>query len=245
MLDIIARIALFPVLAAQGIYVYRHALVLPDASGALAGQSGSGPKLRLLIVGDSSAAGVGTSHHEEALLGHMRKRLCQTHTVDWQVCAQSGATTQVMLDKLRAMPAQKFDVVSISLGVNDITKLVSCRKWCRQYRALLKLIETKFGAQAICVSGVPKMQYFPLLPEPLRGVLGLQAARYDRALQAIIQENPKCRFVALDFEPDTTLMSEDGYHPGPRIYAEWGRKVYRAIRPDIRRFGRDDSAGLC
>lgn len=242
MLDLAARVALFPVLALQGLYVWHTAPVLPDAAGDRLGQAGNGPDLRLLIVGDSSAAGVGTSHQEEALLGHMKRRLSQTHATHWQVCAQTGATTGVMLEKLRAMPAQKFDVVSVSLGVNDITKLVSRRKWLRQYAELLDLLEAKFGAQLICVSGVPEIRHFPLLPQPLRGVLGMQAQSFDAALQRLLRNRNACRYVAMDFEPDTSLMSEDGFHPGPKIYAEWGRKVYRAIRNDIRAMGQNAGA---
>ena len=57
-----------------------RALRLPEAEGPRAGSAGEGPALRLLILGDSSAAGVGTTHQEEALLGQMRKRFSQTNS---------------------------------------------------------------------------------------------------------------------------------------------------------------------
>ncbi|WP_417701307.1 hypothetical protein [Pseudophaeobacter sp.] len=64
MLDHAVRILLFPVLVAQGAFVRRSALHLADPSGRRDGVSGQGPDLRLLIIGDSSAVGVGTSHQE-------------------------------------------------------------------------------------------------------------------------------------------------------------------------------------
>ena len=108
MLDLAARILLFPVLAAQAVYVRHSALRLADPSGRREGVSGQGPVLRLLIVGDSSAAGVGTSHQEEALLGHMRKRLSQTNTVYWTVEAKTGATTADMITRLQECQQKKF-----------------------------------------------------------------------------------------------------------------------------------------
>ena len=235
MLDLAARIILLPVLVFQGAKARRSALRLADPAGRRDGVSGQGPVLRLLIVGDSSAVGVGTSHQEEALLGHMRKRLLQTNTVYWSVDAKTGATTAGTIARLQESQQQKFDVVSVSLGVNDITGLVPLSVWLRRFSTLLQLIELKFQADVICVSGIPQMQYFPLLPQPLRWVVGKQANRFHRALRGLVANRASCRFVEMDFEPDISRMSPDGFHPGPKIYAEWGRKVYRAIRGDVKR----------
>lgn len=238
MLDVAARILLFPILVAQAAEVRRTALRLDDPSGRREGLSGQGPELHLLIIGDSSAVGVGTSHQEEALLGHMRKRLSQTNTVYWSVNAKTGATTADVIAALKDCVPRKFDIVSVSLGVNDITTRVPLSVWQQQFSDLLKLLELKFEADVICVSGIPPIQYFPLLPQPLRWVLGAQAKRFDRALRVLIARHSGCRFVEMDFEPDVSKMSPDGFHPGPKIYSEWGRKVYRAIRSDIKRLGK-------
>jgi len=238
MLDVAARILLFPVLVAQAAMVRRSALHLDDPSGRRHGVSGNGPDLHLLIIGDSSAVGVGTSHQEEALLGHMRKRLSQTNTVYWSVDAKTGATTADTIARLQQHEPEKFDVVSISLGVNDITARVPLSDWLQRFSTLLQLVEDKFQADVICVSGIPPIRYFPLLPQPLRWVLGAQAARFDQALRELVADHPGCRFVEMDFEPDVSKMSPDGFHPGPKIYSEWGRKVYRAIRRDIRQLSK-------
>ncbi|EEX09439.1 hypothetical protein SL1157_1477 [Ruegeria lacuscaerulensis ITI-1157] len=57
--DQIVRLPLLPLLAAQALMVRQRALRLPEPSGPREGRQGRGPRLRLLIVGDSSAAGVG------------------------------------------------------------------------------------------------------------------------------------------------------------------------------------------
>lgn len=238
MLDYAARILLFPILLAQGALVRRSALRLADPSGRRHGVSGHGPDLRLLIIGDSSAVGVGTSHQEEALLGHMRKRLSQTNTVHWSVDAKTGATTADTIARLQDRAPQKFDIVSISLGVNDVTTRVPLSDWLERFAILLDLVDRKFQAEVICISGIPPIHYFPLLPQPLRWVLGAQASRFDRALRALVSTRTGCRFVEMDFEPDVAKMSPDGFHPGPKIYSEWGGKVYRTIRRDIKQLGK-------
>lgn len=238
MLDHAVRYLLFPILVAQGALVRRSALRLPDPSGRRHGVSGKGPEIRLLIIGDSSAVGVGTSHQEEALLGHMRKRLSQTNTVYWSVNAKTGATTADTIARLQKCAPQKFDIVSISLGVNDVTANVPLSEWVQRFSNLLLLVDQKFNADVICVSGLPPIQHFPLLPQPLRWVLGAQAKRFDQALRDLVSNRNGCRFIEMEFEPDVSKMSPDGFHPGPKIYSEWARKIYREIRRDIKQLGK-------
>ena len=234
MLDLAVRFILFPILLFQGVNVRYSTLSLANPAGRLNGVSGKGPILRLLIIGDSSAMGVGTSHQEEALLGQIRKRLSQTNTLYWSVDAKNGATTAETIDRIRKGKKKKFDVVSVSLGVNDVTKLVPFSVWKRRFLSLIKIIELKFQADIIYISGVPQMQYFPLLPQPLRWVVGAQANRFHRALRKIVINRAGCRFIEMNFDPDISRMSSDGFHPGPKIYAEWGRRVYIKIRKDIK-----------
>jgi hypothetical protein len=65
------KLLLAPLLIWQGLHVRKHALVLPEPAGPRSGTLGSGAPLRLLILGDSSAAGVGVAHQSEALSGQL------------------------------------------------------------------------------------------------------------------------------------------------------------------------------
>lgn len=71
MLDTLLLIGLAPVLLWQGRNVRRSTLRLPEAAGVRYGQVGRGPALRILLLGDSSAAGVGVSQQEQALAGQL------------------------------------------------------------------------------------------------------------------------------------------------------------------------------
>ena len=64
-------LALAPLLFAQGVYVRRVTPRLPEAPGERSGVSGGGPALKLLILGDSAAAGVGASSQATALAGRL------------------------------------------------------------------------------------------------------------------------------------------------------------------------------
>ncbi|MEO8836808.1 MAG: SGNH/GDSL hydrolase family protein, partial [Caldimonas sp.] len=65
--------ALAPLLVAQAIATRRRALVLPEAAGprdGVFGGDGTAP-LRVLVAGDSSAAGVGVAEQAQSVIGHL------------------------------------------------------------------------------------------------------------------------------------------------------------------------------
>jgi len=224
-LDATARTVLMPVLLLQAIYLRMTVLRLPEAEGPRTGRVGQGPVLRLAILGDSSAAGVGVADQKDALLGQVTDRLQSRFTVDYRLLAATGSRTGDVLGWLQDMPAFGADVVVVALGVNDVTKGVSLRRWLRQQSALLDRLVHDFGVKYVIVSGLPPMRDFPLLPQPLRWVLGRQAARFDKALHAMVAGRRDATSITIDMRLDRDNMSEDGFHPGPLVYAAWADAV--------------------
>ena len=233
--DAAARTILMPVLLAQALYLRRTVLRLPEPPGPRNGTLGAGPPLRLLILGDSSAAGVGVTHQDEALRGQLVALLAPHATVEFKVLAVTGARTGDVLQWLDALPSVEFDVVVVALGVNDVTKGVSLRRWLRQQARLLDRLVQDFGAQYVAVSGLPPMRDFPLLPQPLRWVLGRQAERFDRALHRMVQKRVDSSLITIDLRLGAHNMSRDGFHPGPDVYAAWAEAVAGQIlaRPGL------------
>ena len=120
--DITATLLLSPLLLAQAVRVRKIALQLPEAAGPRTGITGSGPALRVLIIGDSSAAGVGAPTQEVALAGRLVNSLGKNHTVQWQLIASTGATTPTTLHRLHSEILPQTDIAVVVLGVNDVTR---------------------------------------------------------------------------------------------------------------------------
>jgi lysophospholipase L1-like esterase len=185
--------------------------------------------LRLLILGDSAAAGVGASHQDQALLGQVVSGLVDQYQVCWALRATTGNTTASILQWLDAQPAQRFDVVVTSLGVNDVTGMVGRSKWRRQQAELRETLKSKFEVKKLLVSGLPPLHGFPALPQPLRWVLGARATQFNNDLRQDIAADGTATFLDLRFTADTTLIASDGFHPGPGIYEEWGARAAAMI----------------
>ena len=226
----LATVVLAPVLLLQGRHVRRTVALLPEPEGSREGASGKGPVLRLLVAGDSAAAGVGAQTQDDALSGRIVAGLADSFHVKWKLLAFTGATTADLLAHLQGQPAEDFDVVVTSLGVNDVTGRRSLSDWHRQQGQLVALLENKFRARHILLSGLPPMHRFPALPQPLRWYIGSRAQDFDRALASLAHRRAGCEFVKLGYAMmDTEAMAADGFHPGPAIYGLWAAEVVRRI----------------
>ncbi|WP_417349091.1 SGNH/GDSL hydrolase family protein [Ferrimonas sp.] len=220
---------LWPLLLYQGVRVRRTAVRLPQASGRRHGQVGQGPDLRVLVLGDSAAAGVGVDHQHQALSGRLAEALQPNFNLHWRLVARSGLTTAKMLRYLSKRKAETFDVVVISLGVNDVTRGVGARKWLGQQQQLVTLLRDKFGCRHIVAAAIPPIGQFPVLPQPLRWTLGRHASVLDGRVRQWMAQQPDCDRVEFGPLDDPALMASDGFHPGPEIYRLWAQEVAGCI----------------
>ncbi len=228
--EIAVKFLIFPYLLAQGAYLRKTALILPEPGGPRAGIAGDGPPLRVLLLGDSSAAGVGVSDQSEALSGQLLDGLSPHFTVEWALEAKTGRTTRQMFKRLVKMPAAQYDIAVTALGVNDITKRASRENWLEDTELMWDLLHSKFGVRQIYVSGIPQIGQFPLLPPVLRWILGRQGRRYDAGLAQLAARRADCFHIPADL-PLHGLMSKDGFHPGPQVYAAWAARLADHILP--------------
>ena len=222
------RLCLAPVLIPQAVAVRRRALVLPEPRGPRRGIAGSGPVLRLLIAGDSSAAGVGVAHQADALSGQLVAALGHRFTVHWQLEARTGDTTADTLARLSDLEPAPFDVAVTALGVNDVTHQVPAPRFRARQAALATLLRNRFGVRAQWRAGLPPMHRFPLLPRPLRDVLGAQAGVLDRVL-AHASEPGLYHLPFDETRLDPAMMARDGFHPGAALYTLWAQDLAAAI----------------
>lgn len=227
------RLPLVPLLVAQGLGVRRRVNRLPEPPGARAGTDGEGPKLRLLIIGDSSAAGVGATSQANALSGQLVAQLAQTHRVHWRLEAATSATTRVTLDHISTLMPQTYDVVVSALGVNDVTRATSERTWVARQTQLAELLTSNFGASLIVASGLPPMGDYPQLPQPLRWVIGEQAKRLDAALATLAATHDALTHLPLTVPFEPHYQAEDGYHPSEEAYALWAELFANVIRQKL------------
>ena len=230
LLHLLLTVLLGPLLLVQGMWVRRRIPDLPEPEGARSGAAGSGKRARILILGDSAAAGVGVAHQEQALTGLLVAALSPEYFVEWRLEAVSGDTTAATLERLAGLEGGEYDFAVTSLGVNDVVAGDGIRRWTRQQKHLRSLLRKKFGVSRMMISGLPPVGRFPALPQPLRWYLGRRSRQLDARLERDLRSEVDVTYLGLGFINDMCLMAEDGFHPGPGIYRGWADAVVQVIR---------------
>ena len=222
--------ALAPVLLVQGRRVRRTALELPEAAGPREGVSGTGAPFRLLVLGDSAAAGVGIATQDEALTGCLVRALSAERTVQWRLVARSGDRLSQILRAAQNTPPQATDLVVVSAGINDVLQGTPPAKWVGLLHDMAQCFEQRFQARRVAFSGIPRIQEFTLLPQPLAWYLGLGAKRLNQATRQALPGLPDAwRWVDLDLPLTAEFLARDGFHPNEAASRIWCERVLAAV----------------
>jgi lysophospholipase L1-like esterase len=216
----------------QAIYVRKTAPRFSPADGPTSGSAGTGKPLNLIAIGDSIVAGVGASRLTKALVGQTAEKLakllaCQ---VNWQALGVNGIDSSGVIEQLiPRLPDKKANVYLVSVGVNDITGLSTLSRWERNLAEILKSLTRHSPDALIAVAGIPPLRGFPVLPQPLRALIGFRGEVFDRSARKLSSHHSNALHIPLDFEPTPDQFSADGFHPSEASYSEFGEMMASRI----------------
>ncbi len=199
-------------------------------------ERGQGQPLSILIVGDSAAAGVGVEHQDDALLGDILKDLQHDFKIQWKLHAKTGDSTAKVIRAIEQLETEHFDVVISSVGVNDVTKLMPADIWIQKQKKLYAMIQQKFSPELVIAAGVPPMNMFPALPNPLAWLFGQYAKKMNQQLAKFVASQDSMQWIEYDIEKYRAMnleMAADGFHPSKEVYTLWGQEVASKIRQTL------------
>lgn len=220
----VVAIPLAPVLLVQARYLRRAIPRLPDAARPWIGPRGGERPIRLLVLGDSTAAGVGTDTQDDALPGNLARQFAKHfgRGTEWTALGENGATARDLLERfIDEAASASYDVVFLSIGANDALGLRPRRAFSRDVRQLVDRLREASPDAVILVSLMPRFDRFASLLNPLRWNLALHAASLDDGARAAVA-GLRGVFTIPKPPPYTPeFWASDGFHPGPSGYREW------------------------
>jgi lysophospholipase L1-like esterase len=228
---------LAPVALPQGLRLRRTALRLPPAEGATGAVERPGSRLeplRVVVVGDSVAAGVGLDHHDDSMAGLVARLLSELHDRPalWTVIGESGATAgQARMQVAGREELAAADVVLISIGVNDTKNLHPARRWRLELGQLLDDVLAAAPGADVLLFGIPPMDRLPALPRPLADFLGARSRAFDRIGREVAARRPRIRRIDGELEMRAELFASDGIHPSAVLHRLFADAVLEALAP--------------
>jgi len=194
-----------------------------DPGGGGSGSAGERP-LHLLVLGDSTAAGVGVDHAELGLGGRLADAVAEhtARTVDWRALGRNGATAR---DLVRGYLAPALDgpvdILFLTVGANDALALRSTRAFRRDVRRIVRATRAQHPDAVILMSSLPAFFRFRLLPEPLRGTLYRHSRALEAAARSIVDAEHDARMSPPPPPYTEGFFAIDEFHPSALGYRDW------------------------
>lgn len=193
------------------------------------------PRLSFVVLGDSTAAGIGVDDPADSYPALLAERLAAAtgRRVELSAFGMSGARVGDVADHQVGKAVERDpDLVFVGIGANDVTHLTSLAAVRADLeRALRELNAT--GATVV-VAGPPDMRA-RAWHQPLRWLAG---ARGNQVADAI-EEVARAQGVAVvelaeetgpffEADPDAHFSSDD-FHPGPLGYRRWADAIFPVL----------------
>ena len=232
-----SRLAVVPVgavLFVQGKRLRRDTPKLPDAALPWTGSTPVGSfneaseptPLRMLVFGDSTAAGVGAATQDDALPGALARELVSrwNRSVAWRAIGENGATARDLRERfILEATAERYDFIFLSIGANDALGLRPRWAFGRDIRALLTQLRAANPEAIIMMSSLPAFTRFVLFPNPLRWNLYLHSQSLEAEARGIVAGRE--RTIMSPPPPPYTdgFFASDLFHPSAQGYRDWAR----------------------
>jgi lysophospholipase L1-like esterase len=220
----LVAIVLGPVVLPQARRAKREIPRLPDAATPWNGTVPGDDPISILVLGDSTAAGVGAETQDDALPGNLARVLSAEweRGVTWRAIGENGATSGDIVPRfLDQAGHEQYDVVFVSIGANDALKLRSRAAFRRDFRTILRRLRSVSPKALILVSSLPGFGQFEALPNPLRWALHLHGQNLEAAARAVVAREPGV-IMSPPAPPYTPgFFASDRFHPSASGYRDW------------------------
>lgn len=192
------------------------------------------PRLRLAMLGDSTAAGVGVDRVEDTVGGQLADRLAGTGVrVELTSAAFSGARSGDLDTQVaRALLAAPPDLAVILVGTQDVTHAVSPTRAATELAAAVGRLRD--AGIPVVVGACPELAACRAIAQPLREIVGYLGRRLSQAQVAAtrVADGVPVDLAASTgtvFRADPGMLCADGFHPSADGYRIWAHALYPAV----------------
>jgi len=241
LLTLLKIVPLFPLMYIQGKRIRAKVPKLPPATGleGIEIHNGSAERMNILVIGESTMAGIGVDTHKEGFAGTFAKELSlyNKKSVSWKVYAKSGYTAQQVSEEIiPEIDDEKVDLVVIGLGGNDAFTINNPRKWSKAIEAIISQLQSKYPFAHIAFCNMPPIKAFPAFTPLIQTVVGNHVELLGETLRVLTSGKAgvfyNSEVITIDAwvrryeikEPASSFFS-DGVHPSALTYQTWAKDM--------------------
>ena len=220
----VVAIPLAPVLLVQSRMLRSSIPRLPNAALPWTGSIAGPNPVRLLVLGDSTAAGVGAETQADALSGNLARNIHDrfgrgTH---WRAVGRNGATARdIITDYLEEATDAASDLVFLTIGANDALGLRSRGSFRRDVVQIVESMRQANPRALVLVSLMPRFDRFAALPQPVKWNLALHAASLEDGARGGVAGMPGVFAIPKPIPYTPEFWASDRFHPSAEGYRQW------------------------
>jgi acyl-CoA thioesterase I len=196
--------------------------------------------IEYVALGDSTVEGVGASRPDLNYVSrlHTRLRALYPHARLTNLGMGGATSAEVITQQLGRAIALQPDLVTLSIGPNDITRGVPVTRYERNLDTILGRLRHETAALVV-VNLLPDLAVTPRFANgPQRSVVGRQTVLFNETLA---RKGEEYGVVLVDLYLASqeevpgrpALLWKDGYHPSDAGYARWAELMWAGIKPRL------------
>lgn len=220
----------------EAVVASRRTYLAAESAPPVEGSFGAvgGPALELVMVGDSTAAGVGASDTAGTVGGQLAAAISgETRRVQLSSVAVSGSRAADLGPQVSRALLGSPDLAVILIGANDATHVTGLDSVRRNVAEAVRRLRA--AGVRVVLGACPDMGAARALPQPLRLVVAWQGRR---VAAGELTEGRNAGAVVVDIgretggamRADTDTLASDDFHPSDRGYRLWARALLPAVR---------------
>ena len=206
------------------------------------------PALRLVLLGDSAAVGVGVEWLSETVGGQLARLLAegtaeagQRHVLLSSVGVAGSRSADLTTQVARALLGDRPAVAVVLIGAQDATGLRSAEESAAHLGDAVRRLR-EAGVQVV-VGTCPDLGAVRSIAPPLRQLTGWAGRRVARAQAAAVTAAGGAVVNLGDetgavFRADAGTLCYDGFHPSADGYRVWAHALYPAVLDAAQAAGR-------
>lgn len=194
----------------------------------------SSARYSYLALGDSYTIGEGVRQNESFPYLLQKKLAANAVQVNEpQVIARTGWTCDELMSAINSQvkSGEKYDLVSLLIGVNDQYRQYDIKDYPGKFKALLQKAISLSGnnPQRVVVVSIPDYGATPYGSRRAEAI-GKEIDAYNAINKAIALEL-QCGYVDITeisrmAKTDPDLVAPDGLHPSGKMYGQWIEKIF-------------------